>query len=145
MFSPFVSVRFVSCISKPCYKVHTYVYNSFKMSVDKPFTSLSFDFYTSLPIWFWLHWASVAVPGLSSCREPGALWSQCASCFCSGLLCCGAQALGMWASVVVALGFLSTGSAAGAWAGLAALWHMESSRSRDQTGVPCIARWIPNH
>ena len=29
--------------------------------------------------------------------------------------------------------------------GLAALWHVESSRIRDQTHVPCIGRWVPNH
>ena len=29
--------------------------------------------------------------------------------------------------------------------GLAALRHVESSRTRDRTHVPCIARWILNH
>ena len=28
--------------------------------------------------------------------------------------------------------------------GLVALWHVESSQTRDQTSVPCIARWILN-
>lgn len=47
------------------------MYNSFKMSVNKPFTSLSFDFYKSTDL------VLVALglrccAGLSSCREPGA-------------------------------------------------------------------------
>ena len=29
--------------------------------------------------------------------------------------------------------------------GIVALWHVESSRSRNQTGVPCIGRQILNH
>ena len=29
--------------------------------------------------------------------------------------------------------------------GLAALCHVGSSQARDQTCVPCIARWILNH
>ena len=28
---------------------------------------------------------------------------------------------------------------------LVALWHVGSSRTRDQTRVPCIGRWILNH
>ena len=29
--------------------------------------------------------------------------------------------------------------------GLVALQHVGSSQTRDQTGVPCIGRWILNH
>ena len=29
--------------------------------------------------------------------------------------------------------------------GLAALQHLESSQTRDQTHLPCTGRWIPNH
>ena len=44
-------------------------------------------------------------------------------------------ALTIWHS-----GFSSCGAL-----GLAALWHVESSQTRDQTRVPCICRQILNH
>ena len=62
----------------------------------------------------------------------------------SGLSRWGAQALGVWASGVAAYGLCSAGSEL--WCtGLAASQHVGSSRTRDRTGVPCIARQILNH
>ena len=51
---------------------------------------------------------------------------------CSGFSFCRAQALGAWASVV-------------AVHGLVALQDVGSFWPRNQTGIPCIARQIPNH
>ena len=82
---------------------------------------------------------------------------------CGGFSCCGAQALGAWASVFVACGLSgvarglqSVGSAvwlAGCRAQAQQLWHMGlaaprhvgSSQPRAQTHVPCIGRRILNH
>ena len=51
---------------------------------------------------------------------------------CSGFSFCRAQALGAWASVA-------------AVHGLVALQDVGSFWPRNQTGIPCIARQIPNH
>ena len=59
---------------------------------------------------------------------------------CGGFSCCGAQALGMWASVVVVHGLQQLRHT-----GLVAPWHVGSSWTRSQTCVPCIGRWILNH
>ena len=49
------------------------------------------------------------------------------------------------ASLVVEYSLLSV-QAQFLWpTGLVAWWHVESSRTGDQTGVPCIARQILNH
>ena len=71
-------------------------------------------FFISLFIYLWLHWVFVAACGLYSS------WSDWELLFDSvrGLLiavsslCCGTQALGAWASVVVACGLGSCGSRA---------------------------------
>ena len=56
-------------------------------------------------IYFWLHWVFVAVHGLSRVVSSGATLCCCArASHCSGFSCCGAWALGMGASVVVAHG-----------------------------------------
>ena len=60
---------------------------------------------------------------------------------------------GVGASVVVALGLSNWGSPEALehrldhlWClGLVALWHVESSQTRDWTHVPCICRWILYH
>ena len=73
---------------------------------------------------------------------------------CSGFSCCGARALGAWASVVVAHGLSSCGtralerrlSSCGARAQLlCGMWDVGSSRARARTHVPCIGRRILNH
>ena len=71
---------------------------------------------------------------------------------CSGFSCCGARALGAWASVVAARGLQQlwlVGSRAQAqqlWrTGSVAPQHVGSSRTRARTRVPCIGRWILNH
>ena len=83
---------------------------------------------------------------------------------CGGFFCCGARALGTWASVVVARGLQSAGSVvvarglqqlwrAGSRAQAQQLWHMGlvtprhvgSSRTRARTRVPCIGRQILSH
>ena len=48
------------------------------------------------------------------------------------------------ASLVAEHGLWSVGSVVAAH-GLVAPWLVEPSRSRDQTDVPCIGRWILNH
>ena len=49
----------------------------------------------------------------SSCGERGvALRCAAQASHCGGFSCCGAQALGAWASVVVACGLISCGSLA---------------------------------
>ena len=71
---------------------------------------------------------------------------------CGGFSCCGAQALGVWASVVVARGLSSCGLV-GSRAQAHQLWrtdlvaprHVGSSRTRARTRVPCIGRQILNH
>ena len=54
--------------------------------------------------------------------------------------------------MTVVRGLLLLGHTGSRWAGsvvvamgLAALQHVESSPTRDQTGVPCIGRWIITH
>ena len=59
------------------------------------------------------------------------VWLRGAASHCSGFSFCRAQALGAWASVV-------------AVPGLVAVPHVGSSWPKNQTGVPCIAKWIPN-
>ena len=74
---------------------------------------------------FCLHWIFVATQASSSCRGYSLVASHC-----GGFSCCRVQALDAWAQL---------------WhMGLAALWHVESSQTRDRTGVPCIGRWILN-
>ena len=56
-------------------------------------------------IFFWLHWVFVAVCGLSlvvASRGYSLFGAQ--DSHCSGFSCCGAWALGAWASVVAAHG-----------------------------------------
>ena len=71
---------------------------------------------------------------------------------CGGFSCCGAWALGTWASVVVAQGLSSCGSRAlerrlsKLWhTGLVAPRHVRSSWTRARTHVPCNGRRILNH
>ena len=72
--------------------------------------------------------------GFFSSPSEWRLLSGCGSqvSHCSGFSCCGAQALGHMASVVVV------------W-GLVALWHVWSSWTKDQACVPCTGRWVLNH
>ena len=70
-------------------------------------------------------------------------WGEWAS-HCSTFPSCGPQALGAWASVVVAPGLSSAGSAEVAM-GSSAPWHVGSSWTRDWSNVPCITRWLLNN
>ena len=88
--------------------------------------------------------------GFLQLRQAGATFS-CSpqASHCGGFSCCGAQALGVWASVVVARGLHQlwlAGSRVQAqqlWPmGLVALWHVGSSRTKARTCVPCIGRQI---
>ena len=59
---------------------------------------------------FWLCWVFVAACGPSLVAASGGYsLLQCATSHCSGFSCCGARALGTWASVVVAHGLSSCG------------------------------------
>ena len=82
-------------------------------------------FFIFFPIFFWLRWVFIAVCGLSLVAASGGSSSlRCAASHRGGFSCCGAWALGMRASVVVARGLSSCGSWAlehrlsscGAWA-----------------------------
>ena len=56
-------------------------------------------------LFFWLHWVFIAALGLSLVAVSGAtLRCGAQASHCSGFSCCGARALGVWASVVVARG-----------------------------------------
>ena len=80
-----------------------------------------------------MHWVFVAVCRHSlvaasrATLDCGAQASQC-----SGFSCCGAQALGVWAQWLL-------------HTGLAALQHMGSSWTREQTYVPSSSRQSPIH
>ena len=56
-----------------------------------------------------------------------------------GFSCCGAQALGIRASIVAACG------SHGMQSSVVAPWHVGSSQTRDRTGRPCIGRQILIH
>ena len=71
-------------------------------------TSFFFPIYLFF-IYFWLHWVFIAVHGaFSSCSEQGLLFVAvhglliAVASHCVGFSCCGAQALGVRASVAVA-------------------------------------------
>jgi len=76
---------------------------------------------------------------------------------CGGFSCCGAQALGTWASVDAAQGLISCWFSSRRlmdsrtqtqwlWCtGFSCPRHVGSSKTRDQTSFPCIARQILNH
>ena len=102
---------------------------------------------------FWLHWVFVAACGLSlvgasggysSLQCPGFsltwfLFLRSTGSRCTGFRSCGAQA-----QQLRLVG--SRAQAQQLWrTGLIALWHVGSSRTRDQTRVPCTGRQILNH
>ena len=76
---------------------------------------------------------------------------------CGGFSCCGAQALGTWASVDAAQGLISCWFSSRRlmdsrtqtqwlWCtGFSCPRHVGSSQTRDQTSFPCIVRRILNH
>ena len=61
-------------------------------------------FLNLLFIYFWLHWSSLLRAGFLQ------LWRAGATLHCVVVACCGARALGAWASVVVARRLQSAGS-----------------------------------
>ena len=63
-------------------------------------------------IYFWLHWVFVAAQAFSSCGERGLLFVAVRGLLTAMASCCRAQALGAWASVVVARGLSSCGTRA---------------------------------
>lgn len=78
------------------------------------------------------------------CRAPTAAWIasalQCAGCSlgfpCAACApaCCSSCSPGL------------RGTGPSSWGpGFLAPWHVGSSQSREQTGVSCIGRWVPNH
>ena len=70
---------------------------------------------------------------LSGCSKEGSLPSWCAwASHCGGLFHCRAQAVGTWAQKLWCTGPVS-------------LRHVESSWTKDQTGVPRIGRQTRNH
>ena len=99
-----------------------------------PTKKSGFIYFVYLFIYFWLRWVFVAACGLSLVAVSGAIlpcgaWAS----HCSGFSCCGAQALGLRASVVVARGLSCCGlwalecrlSSCGAWAYLlCGMWDL---------------------
>ena len=87
----------------------------------------------------------VAVQTFSSCGEWGLLSSRGAwASHCSGFSRCRAWTLGTCASVVAALGLLSTGSVVVAQRPSCSK-QVGSSGTRDQIRVPFTVRQILNH
>ena len=74
---------------------------------------------------FWLRWVFVAGRGLS-------LGVMRGFSHCSGFSCYRSWAVGAQAQQLQ-------------YKGLAALWHVESSQTKEWTQVPCTGRWILNH
>ena len=68
----------------------------------------------------------------SSCCEQGCSVGVVRGISCGGFSCCRARLWGTQASVFVGYG-------------LVALWHVESSWTRDRTCVPCIGRRFLYH
>ena len=103
-------------------------------------------------IYLLLHWVLVAACGLSLAAVSWD-YSCCVeqASHCGDFSCCEAQALGAWASVVVAHGLSSCGS----WSlerrlsscGTQASCSVACGIFPDQGSnrVPCINRWIFNH
>ena len=79
----------------------------------------------------------------SSCGERGPLFVAVHG-LCGGLPCCGAQAPGAQASVVVARGLQSVGSVVVAH-GLTCSTACGILPDQSSTHVPCIGRRTPNH
>ena len=81
-------------------------------------------------IYFWRHWVFIALRGLSLVAVSGG--SSLVASHCGGFSCCRARGLGwaqwLWHTSVVALSDLSF-----------SMWDL-SSRTRDQTHVPCMGR-----
>ena len=97
---------------------------------------------------FWVRWLVVALCGLSPVAVNGAALRQCADSRCDGFssgrataIICGLQQLRHVSSAVAVHALQSTGSGILA-TGFTAPRHVESSRTRDQTRVPCIGRQI---
>ena len=84
-------------------------------------TAMIDDFF----FFFWLHWVCVAARGLLSGCSAWAL-------HCCDLCCCRALALGIQASIFVAMGLVTPP-------------HVGSSQTRNWTCVPCLGRQIPKH
>ena len=101
-------------------------------------------------IYFWLHWDFIATHGPSLVAASGGYSSlQCAVFSLRCFSCCGARALGVQASVVVAHRLSSCGSRSLehrlSSCGARAPRHVGSSQTRAETRVLCIGRWILNH
>ena len=101
---------------------------------------LFFFFFLKMYLFYFL-----AVVGLCCCMqafssgERGLLFAVTLQLLMAVASRCRAQALGTRASVVAAHGL-------SLWfIDLVAPWHVGSSRARNRTGVPCIARCIPIH
>ena len=89
---------------------------AFFLHIYIPYNSPIYFFYKFiyiLFIYFWLRWVFVAVRGLSLVAVSGGATLRCARASpCGGFSCCGAWALGMCTSVVVARWLSSCGSRA---------------------------------
>ena len=75
------------------------------LSCQRFVSFIDFFFLINLFIYFWLSWVFVAAHRLSLVVASGAtLRCGARASHCGGFSCCGARALGAWASVVVARG-----------------------------------------
>ena len=88
-----------------CYIVLNLIFFLKKYSPSQFFKKKFIYLFIYLFIYFWLCWFFIAVRGLSLVAVSGGYSSlRCMGSHCSGFSCCGAQALGTRASVVVAHG-----------------------------------------
>ena len=71
-----------------------------------------FLFFLNYFIYFWLCWVLLRVGFLQLRRVGATLPCSARASYCGGFSCCGAQAVGAWASVVAARGLSSCGSRA---------------------------------
>ena len=105
---------------------------------------MSPDFAASC-IYFWLFWVFVALAGLSLDMVSGDYSYGVRAFHCGGFSCCGARPLECAGFGSCGSGAQECMSCAVVGTGLADLWHVESSQTRDPAHVPCIDGWIPIH
>ena len=148
---PWLPQNFTLLSYKPCRSLYICALGQ----INRMFTTVCFwtvgnwvnpNFFFFFFLIFWLCWVFVGACLLfCSCSERRLLFIAVHGLLIAvASLCCGAQALGTQASVVVARGFYSAGSVL-RHMGLLAPWNVGSSWTRAGAHVPCIGRWILNH
>ena len=102
-------------------------------------------------IYFWLCWVFIPMSGLSLVVGTQGCSLIAWTSHCDRFSCCKAEALvgfsdcSTWAQYLWLKGPRACRLQSLWQAGLAALWHVRSSWTRDRTRIPCIGRWILNY